>query len=117
MKQRNRNQWMWPPPDQWVGVWGLPVIALIAIGSSLILNFFARLTGLPWLCSYFIGLAIALCGASLIFYAKLPLYRMRRFFTFGSHALPEQRRPFYRWGYCCAILGILLLVCLLLSRQ
>jgi hypothetical protein len=108
---------MWPPADQWVGVWGLLIVAFVAIITTWVLDFFTQLTGVPWICSYLIALSVAASGAGLIFYAKLPLYRERRFFTFGSRALPEQRRPFYRWGYRCAALGILLLACLLLSRH
>jgi hypothetical protein len=106
---------MWPPADQWIGVWGMLTIAIVSIVTSQILAFFTRLTGVPWIWCYSIGTTVAALGAGLIFYAKLPLYRQRRFFTFGPRAVPERRRPFYRWGYCCAILGGLLLGCLLLS--
>ncbi len=117
MKNRICKEWIWPPLDQWIGVWGLLTIAVVGIVTTWILNFFTQLTGAPWICCYFIGLGVAAAGASLIFYARLPLYRQRRFFTFGPRALPEQRRPFYRWGYACALLGVLLLACLLLSRH
>ncbi len=117
MKNRPCKEWIWLPADQWIGVWGLLTIALVGIVTTWILNFFTRLTGMPWICCYFIGIGVAALGAGFIFYAKLPLYRQRRFFTFGPRALPEQRRPFYRWGYACALLGSLLLACLLLSRH
>src|ERR1035437_6958326 len=117
MKNRTCKDWIWPPADQWIGVWGLLTIAAVGIVTTWVLNFFTRLTGMPWICCYFIGTGVAALGASLIFYAKLPLYRQRRFFTFGPKALPKQRRPFYRWGYTCAFLGALLLACLLLSRH
>jgi hypothetical protein len=117
MKNRKSKEWIWPPADQWIGVWGLLIIAAVSILTGWGLNFFTRLTGMPWICCYLIGIGVAALGVSLIFYAKLPLYRQRRFFTLGPRALPEQRRPFYRWGYCCAFFGILLLACLLLSRH
>jgi hypothetical protein len=117
MKNRHCRQSLWPPADQWIGVWGLLIIAVVGIVTTCVLDFFMRLTGMPWICCYFIGIGVAAVGVSLIFYAKLPLYRERRFFTFGPGALPEQRRPFYRWGYTCALLGALLLACLLLSRH
>ncbi len=93
------------------------IIAAIAFAGSWVLTFFTRLTGMPWICCYFIGVAVALLGAGLIFYAKLPLYRERRFFTFGPRALPEQRRPPYRWGYVLVSAGVMLLICLLLSKH
>ena len=117
MKNRGSKDWIWPPADQVVGLWGFLILATVSIVTSQVLSFFTRRTGVPWIFCYLIGIGIAVLGASLIFFAKLPLYRERRFFTIGSKALPEQRRPFYRWGYRCALVGILLLACLLLSSH
>jgi hypothetical protein len=91
-------------------------VAITAVFTSLILSFFSRLTGTPWIWCYAVALFVAGVGVTLIFYAKLPLYRQRRFFTFGSGALPESRRAFYRWGYRCAIFAVALLLCMLWSR-
>jgi hypothetical protein len=117
MKDRQSKEWIWPRTGDWATNWGLLVIAFVVIASSQVMAFFTRLTGMPWIWCYLVSLGIAALGASLIFYAKLPLYRDRSFFTFGSQALPEERRPFYRWGYRCAILAALLLACLLLSKH
>ena len=92
------------------------VIGVSAVLASLVLSFFSRLTGTSWIWCYAAALFVATVGVALIFYAKLPLYRQRRFFTFGSGALPESRRGFYRWGYRSAIFAVALLLCLLLSR-
>jgi hypothetical protein len=99
-----------------LGHWWLVLVAVIAILTTQVLEFFTRLSGTPWIWCYGIGLAVAVVGASLIFYAKLPLYRQRRFLTFGSRALPESSRSFYRWGYRCVLLAVALLLCLFLSR-
>lgn len=96
--------------------WWFLIVVTVAFLSSQLLNFFMRLTDTPWLWCYAIGLAVAAVGVSLIFHGKIPLYRQRRFFTFGSGALPEGRRPVYRWGYRCVIFAVALLLCLLLSR-
>ena len=96
--------------------WWLAVIAVSALLASQVLSFFTTLSGTPWIWCYAVGLFIAGAGVALIFYSKLPLYRQRRFFTFGSRALPESRRSFYRWGYRCVIFAIALLLCLFLSR-
>jgi len=96
--------------------WWFLSIAVVGLLTSQILMFFTRLSGTPWIWCYGIGLVIAAVGVALVFYAKLPLYQQRRFFTFGSPALPEGRRPFYRWGYRCVFLAVALLLCLLLSR-
>jgi hypothetical protein len=116
MQNRKRNEWIWPPADQWITVWGFWVMAIIAILIGQLLSFVSALTSARWVSCYVIALVVAGVGVSLIFFAKLPLYRERRFFTFGSRALPEQRRPFYHWGYRCAAFAIALLVCLLSSR-
>ena len=96
--------------------WWFLLVAVIALLTSQLLTFFTKLTGTRWIWCYAIGLVIAAIGVFLIFYAKIPLYRQRRFFTFGSGALPERRRGFYRWGYRCVIFAVALLLCLLLSR-
>jgi hypothetical protein len=92
-------------------------IAITAVLTSLVFNFFIRLSGAPWIWCYCVGLAVIAVGVSLIFYAELPLYRQRRFLTFGSRALPESRRTFYRWGYRCVLFAVALLLCLFLSRR
>src|SRR5215471_18774972 len=117
MRNRGSKEWIGPPPDQWITLWGLLTITLIITITSWGLDLLAGLVGVPWICCYLFGISLAAVGAGLIFYAKLPLYRQRRFFRFGPRALPEQRRPFYRWGYICVLLGVLLLACLLLSRN
>jgi hypothetical protein len=96
--------------------WWFLSVVVFAFLTSQVLSFFTRLSGTPWIWCYVIALAIATVGASLIFYARLPLYRQLQFFTFGSRALPQQRRPFYRWGYRCVAFAVTLLLCLLLSR-
>jgi hypothetical protein len=93
--------------------WWFLSVAVIALLTSQLLAF---LTGPRWVWSYAVALVVAAIGVSLIFYAKIPLYQQRRFFTFGSGALPEGRRRFYRWGYRCVIFAVALLLCLLLSR-
>jgi MFS family permease len=95
--------------------WFLTMAVSVLVGT-LLLNFFTRLTGAPWIWCYGVGLLVAAVGAALIFYSKLPLYRQRRFFTFGSAALPEGRRSFYRWGYRCVLFAVALLLCLFLSK-
>src|SRR5687768_16176371 len=97
--------------------WAFALPVLLALGVAQFLTFFKGLTGAPWIWSYVGALFVGAVSVGLLLYAKLPLYRQRRFFTFGARALPEQRRPFYRWAYRCAIFSVLLLAALLLSRR
>jgi hypothetical protein len=96
--------------------WGFLSVVVVAVLTSQVLDFFSRLSGELWIWFYGIALGIALFGVCLIFYAKLPLYRERRFLTFGSGALPESRRSFYGRGYGCAVFAVVLLFRLFLSR-
>jgi hypothetical protein len=117
MKNGRLKEWMWPPLDQWIGVWGLIVIAVFSMVTSWLLTFFSGLTGAPWIWGYMGAVCVALVGVGFLFYAKLPLYRERRFFTFGPGPLPQQRRSAYWWGYRCAIFAVILFACLALSKH
>lgn len=96
---------------------GFLIIVVTAFVVSQVLDFFTELSGTSWIWCYRIGLAVAAVGVPLIFYARIPLYRQRRFLTFGSRVLPESRRPFYRWGYRCVIFAVALLLCLFFSKR
>ena len=109
--QRDSNGW-----QTFLEHWGFTFIVLLGLLGMQVQAFFILLSGAPWIWCYALSLVAGAIGVGLLFYAKLPLYRERRFFTFGSRALPEKRRPFYRWGYRCAVCAIVVLACLLLSE-
>ena len=92
------------------------LIPIVALFAAQVLMFLTRLSGARWMWCYVIALTVAAVGVALVFYGKLPLYRQRRFFTFGSPSLPESRRSCYRWGYRCIVFAVVLLLCLLLPR-
>jgi hypothetical protein len=56
-------------------------------------------------------------GIVLLFVSKLPLYRQRRFFTFGPRLLNTRHRRLFRWSYCFIAVGLLLMVCVLLALR
>jgi hypothetical protein len=62
-----------------------------------------------------VGCVFALGGVVLLFFARLPLYRQRRFLAFGSKLLDEPHRRLYRWAYRFICLGVLLLLLTLLA--
>ncbi len=97
------------PPDL-IAVLGLPVAIMAILFSSLL-----SLHGTAWMWAAGVFFGIAVFGAALLFIAKLPLYRQKRFFTFGIEALPESSRGFYRWGCRCSIVGCALMLLLWLS--
>ena len=92
---------------------GMTVVGLL---SLLVVSFIFSLNGARWIWYYGISLTVAAMGVGLILYTKLPLYRQRRFFTFGAGALPADRRAFYRWGYGCVAVAVGLLLCLWLAK-
>src|ERR1041384_7688497 len=116
MKNRDSKGWIWPPADLWIIFLGPLSMIISCMLAGVLLPLISRLTDTRWISCYFTALAVASFGIGLLVYAKLPLYRQHRFFTFGARALPEPRRPFYRWGYACVIFSAILLLILLLSK-
>ena len=96
--------------------WGFLLTAFVAILASQVLMFFTRLTGAPWIWFFVASFALLIVGGCLIGYAKFPVYRSGRFFTFGVESVPERLRGFYRWGWRAFLFGVVLSLCLLLSR-
>ncbi len=96
--------------------WGFLLTAVVAILASQVLMFFTRLTGAPWIWFFVASFALLIVGGTLIGYAKFPVYRSGRFFTFGVKSVPEHLRGFYRWGWRVFLFGVVLSLCLLLSR-
>jgi hypothetical protein len=76
--------------------WGLVLTAVIAVLASQVLMFFRRLSGTPWIWFFVASFALMVLGGGLVVYAKLPVYRNGRFFTFGLKSVPEHLLRFYR---------------------
>ena len=53
-------------------------------------------------------------GTVLLFFARLPLYRQRRFLVFGPRELDKRHRRLYWWAYRFIAASIVLLVVLIL---
>jgi hypothetical protein len=96
--------------------WNIAIVSVIALVASRVLDFFMRLSGAPWLWFFFAGFALMILGGGLIAYAKLPVYRSGRFFTFGLKTVPQHLRGFYGWGRRLFLFGVVLSLCLLLSK-
>jgi len=96
--------------------WGFLLVVVVAFLASQALMFFTRLNGAPWIWIFVGSFALMILGGSLIGYAKLPAYRSGRFFTFGVKSFPEHLAGYYRWGWRVFLSGIVLGLCLLLSK-
>ena len=71
MKNRNSKEWIWPPADQWITVWGMPLMAIISILGAQLFFFFSQLTGTRWISCYFAALTIAALGIGALSAAVL----------------------------------------------
>lgn len=96
--------------------WGILITVLLALAAGEALDFFMGLSGAPWIWFFVTAFALMILGAGLIVYAKFPVYRSRRFFTFGLRSLPQTLVGCYRWGWRVFLFGVVLGLCLLLSR-
>jgi hypothetical protein len=96
--------------------WNIAFIAVFAVVASQVLEFFSRLCGTPWIYFFVASFSLMILGGALIGYAKFPVYRSGRFFTFGVKSVPEHLRRVYRWGWCVFLFGVMLSLCLFLSR-
>ena len=65
--------------------------------------------------AFWITLTVAGIGVGLLFWARLPLYRQGKYFSFGSRALPPSSVPFYRAAYVLLIPSVLFLLLLLFA--
>lgn len=96
--------------------WNIAFIAITTLVTGQVLGFLMRLNGAPWIWFFFASFAFMITGGGLLAYAKLPAYRSGRFFTFGRNSVPEELRGFYRWGWRVFIFGVVLSLCLLMSK-
>jgi hypothetical protein len=96
--------------------WQFVSFAVVAVVATCVLDFFTELSSTPWICFFAASFALLAFGGSLIGYAKFPVYRSGRFFTFGVKSVPGHLAGYYRWGWRVFLFGVVLSLCLLLSR-
>ena len=96
--------------------WNFIIIAVVVLLASQALEFFLNLCGARWICLCAISFVLMILGGGLIGYAKFPVYRSGQFFTFGVFSVPEYLQRTYRWGWRVFLFGVVLSLCLFLSR-
>ncbi len=100
----------WYLPQEVLGllstIFMMPAIAVIAILTALFLPPItsSNVTYLFWL-----GLVTGIFGIILLFFARLPLYRQRRFFAFGPRELDRFHRRLYWLAYLAVLVSVGLL--------
>ncbi|HVV00376.1 MAG TPA: hypothetical protein VHH88_03375 [Verrucomicrobiae bacterium] len=96
--------------------WGLLIVAVVALLASSALTFFTHLSGAAWVGLLCVAFVLMISGGALITYAKLPVYRSGRFFTFGIKSVPPRLQKLYIWGWRLFLFGVVVSLCLLLLR-
>lgn len=108
-----KSDWYIPPDWRFILSWHfivMPAAILAAMFTVALLNAAQGDTTLVW-----VALLIGAIGVSMLFFARLPLYRQRNFLSFGPRALPAGHRKLY-WtaygfiGVSVAIMALLLMV-------
>jgi hypothetical protein len=106
MTKRNSN---WYVPPDLLGLLGLWVVMpCVAVLAGLLLPAVARLKTADVRVLYGFGLGAGAIGAVLLFMARLPLYRQRRFLTVGPGQLDRKHRRIYWLAYIMLAASLLL---------
>jgi hypothetical protein len=92
----------------------LLVIPVIGILSGMLLPVINGVRHGQLVAPFWIALSTAVVGVVLLFWARLPLYREHKFFSFGSRSLPPKSVPIYRAAYALLIPSVLFLLLLAL---
>lgn len=86
------------------------ILPIIAIGVACLLSLFNFLKTEDAVILFFVALGTGSLGIFLLFFARLPLYRQRRFWTFGPRELPAFNRKLYWLVYLFVVTSVLLLL-------
>lgn len=84
------------------------IIPSIAILASMLLPVLAYIQRAEILDLFYVALGLGGAGSILLFFARLPLYRQHRFWTFGPGELPGFHRKLYWFAYLFVITSVLL---------
>jgi hypothetical protein len=97
------------------GMLGFLIVPLVAILAGMFFPFVSHLTRHGSLPVYIVAVLAGVVGVVLLFFARLPLYRQRQFFTFGSRHLDTAHRRLYRLAYFLVWVSGILLFALFLA--
>jgi hypothetical protein len=107
MSKRNSDRYI-PPDRRWI--LGMQfVVPCIMVLAGLLLPVVARLKAADVRALYGSGLGAGVVGAVLLFVARLPLYKQRRFWTIGPMPLDRKHRRIYWLAYGFVAASLLLL--------
>jgi hypothetical protein len=99
----NKHDSDWYIPQDWFCILGMSILpVVIAVLASMILT--ANLCAL-----YGVGLGAGVWGSAMLWVARLPLYKQRRFWTIGPMQLDRKHRRIYWLAYVFVAVSLLLL--------
>jgi hypothetical protein len=101
------KDWTPLPPDMVVLISSPIVVLLVGIFTATVILHLDRANAVVVLC---VALAIGLVGVGLLFWARLPLYRRKVFFSFGPRMLDAG----YRLAYVLVGVSVVLMLLLIL---
>ena len=101
-----KTDWQFPPDLGCLLV--VPLVATLA-GFIVPLLAIARQENTMF---FLLAITVSAMGVFLLFLARLPLYREKRFFCLGSSALPESHRKLYRAAWKIILVGLGMLILL-----
>jgi uncharacterized membrane protein len=111
MSKKHSN---WQLPEEVLGflssIFFMPLVATIAILTATLLPPITTLQRVDVTRIFAVGLTAGVCGIVLLFFARLPLYRQRRFLTFGPRELDRFHRRLYWLAYLFVLASVGLLV-------
>lgn len=93
------------------------IIPIIAILGGLLLPVIGQLKSGDVVAIFYAALLFGVGGTILLFFARLPLYRQRKFLSFGPSQLNGIHRKLYWFSYLLVAISILLLVLLCLRLR
>jgi hypothetical protein len=108
----------WTPlPADMAGLLFPLVVILVGTLTSVLLPMLQRVRRADSWSVFGVAVAASIVGIVLLFLARLPLYRQRQFFSFGSRLLDAPHRRLYRAAYSFVFVAALLLLILLASLR
>ncbi|HVU27946.1 MAG TPA: hypothetical protein VHG71_09450 [Verrucomicrobiae bacterium] len=106
----NKKKSDWHIPSDWAFLFGIFVIMpTIAILAGMLLPVLSELKTASLESLFWSGLGLGGLGIMILFFARLPLYRQRKFLTFGPKPLRSFHRKLYWLAYALVIAAMFLL--------
>src|SRR5687768_16446685 len=100
MRESDYKNSMWRFPPDLAAFFGFFYIILpIAVVTGWLLPPLANAKSQGDTTLLYFAMALGVIGTALLFCARWPLYRQRRFFALGPGALSGRHRKLYSWAY------------------